>query len=212
MLDIEVAVAKKQSNDISRKTKIGMLEKAGQGLYPSVAPIGYKNNRLTHLIWNGRGKSDVYPQSVQLMASGSDSLAAIARILNQEGFRGRKGYRVGKSAIEKILKNPYLLWSLPLAGTITRRQSPLPSLQKIFSIRHAQPYMVTHVPTQTAVVLPLTTFSPVEIVGVRFWAKKKRNGLSITIAPFQRVDIAAGVMFPKERSLVFSSRRWRPSL
>jgi DNA invertase Pin-like site-specific DNA recombinase len=50
MLDIEVAVAKKQSNDISRKTKIGMLEKAGQGLYPSVAPIGYKNNRLTHLI------------------------------------------------------------------------------------------------------------------------------------------------------------------
>jgi hypothetical protein len=62
----------------------------------------------------------------------------------------------------------------------------LPSLQKIFSIRHAQPYMVTHVPTQTAVVLPLTTFSPVEIVGVRFWAKKKRRGLSITIAPFQR--------------------------
>jgi Recombinase len=120
------------------------------------------------------------------MASGSDSLAAIARILNQEGFRGRKGYRVGKSAIEKILKNAYLLWSLPLAGTITRRQSPLPSLQKIFSIRHAQPYMVTHVPTQTAVVLPLTTFSPVEIVGVRFWAKKKRRGLSITIAPFQR--------------------------
>jgi hypothetical protein len=50
MLDIEVAVAKKQSNDISRKAKMGMLEKAEQGLYPSVTPIGYKNNRLTYLI------------------------------------------------------------------------------------------------------------------------------------------------------------------
>jgi site-specific DNA recombinase len=31
MLDIEVAVAKKKYNDISRKTKMGMLEKAEQG-------------------------------------------------------------------------------------------------------------------------------------------------------------------------------------
>ena len=32
MLDIEVAVAKKMSNDISRKTSMGLLEKAEQGL------------------------------------------------------------------------------------------------------------------------------------------------------------------------------------
>ena len=40
MFDIEVAVAKKMSNDISRKTKMGMQEKAEQGLYPSRAPLG----------------------------------------------------------------------------------------------------------------------------------------------------------------------------
>src|SRR5918996_4866342 len=34
------------------------------------------------------------------------SSVQVVKILNQEGFRGRKGYRVGKSAIEKILKNP----------------------------------------------------------------------------------------------------------
>jgi site-specific DNA recombinase len=106
MLDIEVAVAKKQSNDISRKTKMGMLEKAEQGLYPSVAPIGYKNNRLTHLIEVDEEKAPFIRKAFTLMASGSYSLAAIVKILNQEGLRGRKGYRVGKSAIEKILKNP----------------------------------------------------------------------------------------------------------
>ena len=47
-----------------------------------------------------------FPLAERHAASGSYSLAAIAKILNQEGFRGRKGYRVGKSAIEKILKNP----------------------------------------------------------------------------------------------------------
>ena len=106
MLDIEVAVAKKQSNDISRKTKMGMLEKAEQGLYPSVAPIGYKNNRLTHLIEVDEERALFIRKAFTLMASGSYSLAAIVKILNQEGFRGRKGYRVGKSALEKILKNP----------------------------------------------------------------------------------------------------------
>src|SRR3989338_9108200 len=50
MLDIEVAVAKKMSNDISRKTHMGLLEKAEQGLFPSYAPLGYKNNPLTHLV------------------------------------------------------------------------------------------------------------------------------------------------------------------
>jgi len=92
MLDIEVAVAKKQSNDISRKTKMGMLEKAEQGLYPSVAPIGYKNNRLTHLIEVDEERALFIRKAFTLMASGSYSLAAIVKILNQEGFRGRKGY------------------------------------------------------------------------------------------------------------------------
>jgi len=132
MLDIEVAVEKKQSNDISRKTKMGMLEKAEQGLYPSVAPIGYKNNRLTHLIEVNEERAPFVRKAFTLMASGSYSLAAIAKILNQEGFRGRKRYRVGKSAIKKILKNPIYYGSLPLAGTITRRHSPSPYFKRSF--------------------------------------------------------------------------------
>jgi site-specific DNA recombinase len=106
MLDIEVAVAKKQSNDISRKTKMGMLEKAEQGLYPSVAPVGYQNNRLTHLIEVDEERAPFIRNAFTLMASGSYSLASIAKKLSEEGFRGRKGYCIGKSAIEKVLKNP----------------------------------------------------------------------------------------------------------
>jgi Recombinase len=205
MLDIEVAVAKKQSNDISRKTKMGMLEKAEQGLYPSVAPIGYKNNRLTHLIEVDEERAPFIRKAFTLMASGSYSLAAIAKLLNREGFRGRKGYRAGKSAIEKILKNPIYYGAFRWQGRL-RVGSHLLIFQKTFLIRYAPPYTATRIPTQIGAVLPLTTFSPAEIVSARFWATKKRKGLSITTAPFQKADTTAGVTFPKERSLVFSSR------
>jgi Recombinase len=63
------------------------------------------------------------------MASGSYSLAAIVEILNQEGFRGRKGHRVGKSAFEKILKNP-IYYSLVKASDV----SILPIYRKPFDM------------------------------------------------------------------------------
>jgi len=46
MFDIEVAVAKKQSNDISRKTKMGMIEKAEQGISNNIRRYNqpYANN------------------------------------------------------------------------------------------------------------------------------------------------------------------------
>jgi len=106
MLDIEVAVAKKMSNDISRKTKMGMQEKAEQGLYPSTAPLGYKNNPITHLIDVDAQTAPHIIRAFSLMSSGSHSLSMLCNILHKEGFRGKKGNRVGKSAIDHILKNP----------------------------------------------------------------------------------------------------------
>ncbi len=106
MLDIEVAVAKKMSNDISRKTKMGMLEKAEQGLFPSYAPIGYKNNILTKLLEIDKEAAPHIQRAFSLMASGSYSLAMIANILYKDGLRSKKGKRVGKSGIFSILGNP----------------------------------------------------------------------------------------------------------
>ncbi len=106
MFDIEVAVAKKMSNDISRKTKMGLSEKAEQGLYPSVAPLGYRNNLVTHLIEVDEDRAPFIRRAFTLMAAGSYSLDVIAKMLYQEGFRNKKGGRVGKSGIEWLLKNP----------------------------------------------------------------------------------------------------------
>ena len=106
MFDIEVAVAKKMSNDISKKSKMGMLEKAEQGLYPSVAPIGYKNNRATRLIEIDDDQAAYIKMAFTLMASGTYSLSMLEHKLYDEGLRNKNGNRIGKSAIHQMLKNP----------------------------------------------------------------------------------------------------------
>ena len=84
MLDIEVAVAKKMSNDISKKTQMGMLEKAEQGLYPSNAPLGYKNNKVTHLIDVDQEIAPFIKRVFSLFSSGSYSLAMLSNRLYNE--------------------------------------------------------------------------------------------------------------------------------
>ncbi len=106
MFDIEVAVAKKMSNDISRKTKMGMLEKAEQGLYPSVAPLGYKNNRITHLIEVDKENAPHIKRACSRMSSGSYSLRMLEYQLYDEGLRSKSSKRVGTSTLDHVLKNP----------------------------------------------------------------------------------------------------------
>lgn len=106
MLDIEVAVAKKMSNDISRKTRMGMQEKAEQGFYPSNAPLGYLNNRLTGLLVVDESKAPFVRRMFELMASGTHSHFTLSQQLYREGLRNKKGNRCGKSAMAHFLHNP----------------------------------------------------------------------------------------------------------
>ncbi len=47
---IKVLMAKNYVDNLSEEVKKGLLEKAEQGYWPTVAPVGYVNNRTTHRI------------------------------------------------------------------------------------------------------------------------------------------------------------------
>lgn len=108
MMDIEVAVAKKMSNDISRKTKMGMQEKAEQGIYPSNCPLGYINNRET-------GKIDIDPVNAPLVkdlfykvASGTYSLKGLEEEFFAKGLRHKTRHtKVPKTSLYRIIYNPF---------------------------------------------------------------------------------------------------------
>ena len=120
MFDIEVAVAKKMSNDISRKAKMGMLEKAEQGEYPSAAPIGYLNNKTTGLIEIDPERAPFVKLAFRDMASGNYSLRTLAGRMEREGLRSRNGVIVTKSSLAHLLKNPFYYGSFVWKGKLYR--------------------------------------------------------------------------------------------
>jgi site-specific DNA recombinase len=107
MLDIEVAVAKKMSNDISRKTKMGLQEKAEQGIYPSAAPMGYKNNPVTGAIDLDPVRAPFIARMFELYATGICSTPMLTKMINSEGFRNKRGNPSGDAAIYSFLTNPF---------------------------------------------------------------------------------------------------------
>ena len=109
---IKVLMAKNYIDNLSEETRKGMLEKANQGLFPSYAPLGYNNvekivnGEKVKVIDIDQSRAPIIQKMFRLYATGAYSLQKIADLANEEGLRSRKGKKLHKSTIEKILKDP----------------------------------------------------------------------------------------------------------
>jgi len=131
MFDIEVAVAKKMSNDISRKARMGMLEKAEQGEYPSASPLGYINNKQTHTIQVDTERAPFMRTAFTEMATGNYSLNTLSDKLYRDGLRSRNGLKVIKPTLGKIFNNPFYYGSFLFKGTLYRGVHSITSLSAV---------------------------------------------------------------------------------
>src|SRR5581483_11051165 len=93
MHGIKVLMAKNYIDNLSEETKKGMLEKARQGIWPSVAPLGYTN------VDGPAGKRIIAPDSIlapvitrmfERYASGKCSLKQMAKTARANGLVYRK--------------------------------------------------------------------------------------------------------------------------
>ena len=106
---IKALMAKNYVDNLSEETKKGMLEKAEQGIYPSVAPYGYLNVEE-----NGRKVIAVDSQTApfvkkvfELYTTGGYSLSTLRKKMIDDGMVYRSGKNFNKSTIEFILKNEF---------------------------------------------------------------------------------------------------------
>ena len=116
-------MAKNYIVNLSEETKKGMIEKAEQGIYPSFAPMGYINVECN-------GKRFIQPDPIiapqvrrlfEWYATGNYSLLELTRKAHDEGFKCRKShYKIPKSVVHKILKNPLYYGEFRWAGKIYR--------------------------------------------------------------------------------------------
>lgn len=92
------------SVDVSTK----MREKAEQGYYPSIAPIGYTNQRIKHrsYIQINPEKAPFVKKIFELYSTGQYSYSSLAKKMREDGFIISDKVGCYKSNIEDILNNP----------------------------------------------------------------------------------------------------------
>jgi site-specific DNA recombinase len=117
-LDIQVVLARNYINNLGEEVKKGLKEKALQGEFPQRAPLGYKNNKETHLIEIEPITAPFIRKLFSFYATGNYSLAQLVDIMYGEGLKYPSGNKIQKSVIEFILKNPIYYGSMRWDGEI----------------------------------------------------------------------------------------------
>jgi site-specific DNA recombinase len=104
---IKVLMTKNYIDNLGEEVKKGMREKAEQGHWPSMAPIGYLNNLATHRIEPDPIRAPLIAEVFQLYASGAYSLKALLKKTHTIGLtHPRTGRRLFKSEVHRLLCNP----------------------------------------------------------------------------------------------------------
>lgn len=112
---IKVIMAQNYSDNLSEEVKKGTREKASQGWYPSVAPIGYINK--DKIIAIDPEKYHLIARAFELAATGEYSIARLSKklfILGLKSNRSKK--RLSKSRMSDLLKNPFYYGDFTYAG------------------------------------------------------------------------------------------------
>ena len=103
---IKVLMAKNYIDNLSEEVKKGHMEKAEQGEWPSIAPVGYRNDKETHRIEIDPEKGPFIRKLFEWYATGNYSLERLASIARESGLFSRNSKPVNKAGIHRILNNP----------------------------------------------------------------------------------------------------------
>jgi DNA invertase Pin-like site-specific DNA recombinase len=133
MHGIKVLMAKNYIDNLSEESRKGMLEKARQGMWPSYAPLGYRNvSGLDGKRWI-EPDPDLAPiilQMYEMYAIGTHSLKEVAKVGHQNGLAYRKSRdKVPTSTVHKILRNRIYTGDFDFEGVRYRgKYTPIVSL------------------------------------------------------------------------------------
>jgi len=132
MFGFKALISKNYIDNLSEESRKGMLEKAEQGHYPSLAPIGYKNvavkdnNKNIKVLKVDQQKASIIKQLFEKYAKRNCSLSFLVQFAYDQGLRNRNGGKVPKSAIHKMLNSTIYYGEFKWAGkTIQGKHEPI---------------------------------------------------------------------------------------
>ncbi len=102
--DLKLVIAKNYIDNLSEETRKGLMEKARQGLWPTVAPLGYLNDRDSETIIPDPVRAPLIRRLFEDYATGRYSFKDLVGRAWDMGLRTKKGNRVPKSAIAATIQ------------------------------------------------------------------------------------------------------------
>jgi site-specific DNA recombinase len=132
MLNIVFGQSKYYVDSLAENTKRGLRQKVKRGEYPSLAPIGYINDKRVKSVVVDKKKALIIRRAFELYAQGDKRLEDIADFLAQSGILSSGGKRIKRDRISFILSNPFYIGLFRYAGEIHEgKHQPVVS-KKIF--------------------------------------------------------------------------------
>ncbi len=107
MMSVELGMANEYIRQLSANTARGLRQKARQGIYPGLAPIGYINDPTTKTIRVHKKNAKLVREMFERYASGSVTLDNLVTLLEDAGVMSKGNRRVHISRISFILQNPF---------------------------------------------------------------------------------------------------------
>ncbi|MEK7601478.1 MAG: recombinase family protein [Patescibacteria group bacterium] len=126
MMSVELGMANEYIRQLSANTARGLRQKARQGIYPGLAPIGYLNDPRTKTIRVHKKNAALVREMFEKYASGMTTLDALTSWLENAGVMSKGNRRVHISRISFILQNPFYYGHFRYAGEVYEgNHSPL---------------------------------------------------------------------------------------
>ncbi len=117
MMSVELGMANEYVRQLSANTARGLRQKARQGIYPGLAPIGYLNDPRTKTIRVHKKNAALVREMFERYAKGA-TLNDLAIFLEDAGVMSKGNRRVHISRISFVLQNPFYYGHFRYAGEL----------------------------------------------------------------------------------------------
>jgi site-specific DNA recombinase len=127
----EFVQTKQYSDKLSCDTTRGLQQKARMGLYPSLAPRGYVNDKGTKTIILDptlapimKGAFEAYAEGNHTLDDMQDFLAEHGVFSKKQGARRKGGIKIHHDRIRRMLRNPFYYGHFEYAGEVYEGKHP----------------------------------------------------------------------------------------
>lgn len=124
MMSVEFGMANQFILDLSKNVKRGMRAKYEKGIRPTLAPLGYLNDKIEHTIVSDPNRFHLVRKMWDLMITGGYTPEKIAKIASEKwGLTSRTtkkvvGKPIGRSTVYSIFKNPFYCGLIEMDGEL----------------------------------------------------------------------------------------------